>query len=158
MVYVSWNDAAAFCEWLSRKEGKTYRLPTEAEWEYASRVGGHTRYGFDDELLLSEFAWYAANSGGRTHPVGTKRAKTLGLLDTTGNVFEWCADWYGPEYYKQSPPDDPPGPGKGGERITRGGGWRDDWRLMRTARRGRQPPDYRDCNLGFRLALVRFGR
>ncbi len=161
VVYVSWNDAVAFCEWLSRKEGKTYRLPTEAEWEYACRIGGHTRYGFDNELLLSEFAWYAANSGGRTHPVGEKRAKAPGLQDTNGNVFEWCADWYGQEYYKQSPPDDPPGPGKGWERVARGGGWRDPWqsqRTARTARRGRQPPDYRDCNVGFRLVLVRFGR
>jgi formylglycine-generating enzyme required for sulfatase activity len=96
-VCVSWNDTQAFNEWLSRKGGKSYRLPTEAEWEYAARSGGKKeKYaGTSNDSGLGEYAWYNANSGSRTHSVGGKTPNGLGLYDMTGNVWEWCQDWYG---------------------------------------------------------------
>ena len=111
VVNVSWNDALAFCRWLSKKEGKICRLPTEAEWEYACRAGSTTRYCFgDDASDLGEYAWYGANSDRKTHPVGTKKPNAWGLYDMHGNAWEWCADGYDAEYYEKSPTDDPTGP------------------------------------------------
>ena len=105
------QNAVDFCTWLSEKEGKTYRLPTEAEWEYCCRAGrAGTRYCFgDDDAELGSYAWYAANSEGKTHPVGRKKANAWGLHDMHGNVMEFCQDLYDANYYKTSPKQDPPG-------------------------------------------------
>src|SRR5206468_1604460 len=93
---VSWHDAVAFCQWLSRKEGKTYRLPTEAEWEWACRAGCLGRYHFgDDSRRLGEYAWFADNSNNRSQPVGQKKPNAWGLFDMHGNLAEYCADWHG---------------------------------------------------------------
>ncbi len=141
VVNVSWNDAVAFCKWLSRKEGKTYRLPTEAEWEYACRAGTTTRYysGDDPETLAkvgnvadaaakAKFpAWdftIKANDGYVfTAPVGKFKPNAFGLYDMHGNAWQWCADWYEAEYYAASPADDPTGPDSGVVRVLRGGSW-----------------------------------
>ena len=143
MVNVSWNDAVAFCKWLSKKEGKTYRLPTEAEWEYACRAGTTTRYysGDDPETLakvgnVADAAAKAkfpdwkytikANDGYVfTAPVGKFKPNAFGLYDMHGNAWQWCADWYGAEYYAASPADDPTGPDSGNGRVLRGGSWND---------------------------------
>ena len=121
---VSWNDAVAFCKWLSDKEGNTYRLPTEAEWEYACRAGSTTRYCFgDDEKLLGEYAWFHLNSNSppHTHPVGQRKPNAWGLYDMHGSVEEWCADWYEEHFYNASPKDDPTGPSSASAHVQRGG-------------------------------------
>ena len=119
---VSWDDAVDFCKKLSDKTGKNFRLPTEAEWEYACRAGTRTRFCFgDNEGELASYAWYFVNSGSKTHPVGEKSANSWGLYDMHGNVWEWCADWYGGDYYSASPTEDPQGPASGQFRVLRGG-------------------------------------
>ncbi|HOG12259.1 MAG TPA: formylglycine-generating enzyme family protein [Smithellaceae bacterium] len=152
---VSWNDATAFVRWLSSKSGKNYRLPTEAEWEYAARSGGKREKwsGTSDGSSLGDYAWYDANSGGQTHPVGQKRPNGLGLHDMSGNVWEWCQDWYGSDYYSSSGRDNPGGPSSGSDRVVRGGGWSSFAAYSRAALRNRRVPDNRYINLGFRLAL-----
>ena len=121
---VSWDDAREFCQRLGQVEGKTYRLPTEAEWEYACRAGGGAPYCCgDDDTELSKYAWYDLNSGGKTHPVGEKKPNAWGLYDMHGNVYEWCADWYESGYYAKSPAEDPAGPSGGSHRVYRGGAW-----------------------------------
>jgi formylglycine-generating enzyme required for sulfatase activity len=174
VVEVSWNDAVAFAEWLSRKEGKLYRLPTEAEWEYACRAGSTTRYHFgDDPEGLAEVgnvadgtakakypAWttIAAQDGFvNTSPVGRFRPNAWGLYDMHGNVWEWCWDWYGEEFYKSSRVDDPSGLLQASRRVERGGGWDDDPRGCRSAPRNWGTPVHRFGDLGFRLALVQSG-
>ena len=142
VVNVSWNDAMAFCKWLSRKEGKTYRLPTEAEWEYACRAGTTTRYysGDDPETLAKvgnvadatfkakfpdrKYSIKASDGYVFTAPVGKFKPNAFGLYDMHGNAWQWCADWYGAEYYAKSPVDDPTGPDSGDGRVLRGGSWR----------------------------------
>ncbi len=152
VVCISWNDAVAYCKWLSAQTGAQYSLPTEAEWEYACRASSDTAYCFgDDEQLLDDYAWYATNAGGGTHPVGQKRANTWGLCDMHGNVWEWVQDWYGA--YSKEPQNNPSGPKSGSDRVSRGGGWyvgagdccsafRSYWRV----------PGFRGDDLGFRLA------
>ena len=103
VVDVSWNDAVKFCQWLSKKEGRTYELPTEAEWEYAYRAGTTTAFSFPDPKDLGDYAWFTNNSGGHIHPVGGKKANPWGLYDMGGEIWQWCADGYGPyqeEYIK----------------------------------------------------------
>jgi formylglycine-generating enzyme required for sulfatase activity len=122
VVLVTWNDAVEFCKWLSEKEGEAYRLPTEAEWEYACRAGSTARWCFGDaEERLGECAWYRANSGLVPHPVGRKMPNAFGLYDVHGNVCEWCADGWSEGYYQQSSEDDPRGAEGDGPRILRGG-------------------------------------
>lgn len=134
---VTWNDAVEFCRRLSAKERVRYRLPTEAEWEYACRAGSTTRYCFgDSESELGEFAWYSDNSGKTTHPVGQKKPNAWGLFDMHGNVWEWCADWYGTNYYRASPAADPTGPTTGSGRVSRGGGFDPAAGYCRSAKRG----------------------
>ena len=155
VVNVSWNDAAAFCQWLSRKEGKEYRLPTEAQWEYACRAGSMTRYSFgDDDGSLGKYAWYGG-SGNKTHPVGEKKPNAWRLYDMHGNVWECCADWYDKDYYAKSLADDPTGPVRGlVPRVSRRGlGLRREY--CRSADRyAGHPAVSRNYNLGFRVARV----
>jgi formylglycine-generating enzyme required for sulfatase activity len=154
VVFVSWNNAVDFCKWLSKREGKEYRLPTEAEWEYSCRAGkAGSRYGFgDDDAQLKDYAWFDQNSGGGTHPVGKKKPNAWGLYDMHGNAWEWCQDNSDPDYYKNSPVKDPPG-GAGGGRVGRGGGSVHGPVLCRSAFRGYLgPDDHRGA--GFRVLLV----
>ncbi len=156
-TYVSWEDAVAFCEKLSAKEGCTYRLPTEAEWEYACRAGSTTSFFFgDDYSALGNHAWYyenAWNAGQQyAHSVGQKKRNGWGLYDMHGNVWEWCADWYGEGYYKESPVDDPPGASSGDDRVFRGGSWLSLPRNSRSAFRLRLYPVVRDFSIGFRVS------
>ena len=154
---VSWNDAQAFVARLNEREGHgRYRLPTEAEWEYAARAGSTTRYGFgDDAGMLGRYAWYGEDfENGSTHPVGQKEPNAWGLHDMHGNVWEWVWDWYDARYYAHSPAADPTGPQSGSRHVVRGGSWHetaDDWR---SAFRRAYPPDYRGISIGFRPVLV----
>jgi formylglycine-generating enzyme required for sulfatase activity len=151
---VTWDDAVEFCKKLSAKEGVAYRLPTEAEWEYACRAGSTTRYCFgDDESQSGEYAWFANNSNRGTHPVGTKKPNAWGLYDMHGNVWEWCSDWYDLNYYLKSPKDDPTGPATGSARVLRGGCWFSDAGSCRSSFRLWFPPsDPIDIAPGFRIA------
>jgi formylglycine-generating enzyme required for sulfatase activity len=153
--HVSWNDAQEFIRRLNRKEGHNrYRLPTEAEWEYACRAGTAGAYSFgDDAALLGRYAWYWYNSGGKTQPVGQKRPNAWGLYDMHGNVSEWVQDWYEERYDSDSPGSDPEGPSAGSSRVLRGGAWLDDADCCRSTSRCGGPPDSRFFSLGFRLAL-----
>jgi formylglycine-generating enzyme required for sulfatase activity len=161
---VSWEEAVAFCGKLNEREkgqldGARYRLPTEAEWEYACRAGSTTRHSFgDDPAGLGEVAWFEGNSGGKTHRVGEKRPNAFGLNDMQGNVWEWCQDWYDDSYYGQSSDANPSGPTRATSRVDRGGGWGSSARLCQSANRGRITPDDRSGRLGFRVARVRSGR
>ena len=151
---VSWNDAQEFIKWQSRKSSKKYRLPTEAEWEYAARSGGKSeKYaGTSSESSLGSYAWHDANSASKTHPVGQKQPNGLGLYDMSGNVWEWVQDWYGSDYYKSSPQNNPEGPSEGSNRVSRGGSWGSNAGGCRAANRGDNTPDVRDAGLGIRLA------
>ncbi|MBM4094446.1 MAG: formylglycine-generating enzyme family protein, partial [Planctomycetes bacterium] len=153
VVQVSWNDAAAFCEWLGRKEGKTYRLPTGAECEYACRAGSTTRWSFGDEQSdLGNYSWWSGNSEGHTHAVCQKIANAWGFYDMHGNVWEWCMDWYG--VYPSGAVTDPQGPAIGSGRVARGGGsWNHDAANCRSAGCYAIVPTSRASYLGFRLAL-----
>jgi formylglycine-generating enzyme required for sulfatase activity/serine/threonine protein kinase len=155
VVFVSWNNAVDFCKWLSKKEGKEYRLPTEAEWEYSCRAGkAGSRYGFgDDNAELENYAWYFKNSGGGTHPVGQKKPNAWGLYDMHGNAGELCQDNFDPDYYKNSPVKDPPG-GAGDARPGRGGSWTFGAAWCRTAFRGFVKPGEHHPAGGFRVLLV----
>ena len=151
VVNVSWNDAVAFCEWLSRKEGVTYRLPTEAEWEFACRAGNPGRFSFgDDESKLREYAWYGRAGGLNTKPVGTKASNPLGLFDLYGNVWEWCSDGFG--RYNATEAIDPLGARDSSGRVLRGGAFYNLPGLVRSAYRINNLPVNRNLNLGFRPA------
>ena len=158
---VSWDDAVTFCKRLSkvaeeRAAGRTYRLPTEAEWEYACRAGSTSRYSFGDpKVEVEKYAWYEKNSDLTTHPVGGKQANAWGLYDMHGNVWEWCQDSYGP--YAAGAASDPSGPGAATCRVLRGGSWFFSGWLGRSAYRLWNVPGYRDQGFGFRVAGVRSG-
>ena len=157
---VSWNDCQEFIRELNAKEGKIYRLPTEAEWEYAARggsIGSQSNsliftYG-DNEGKLGDYAWYNINSNSTIHPVGQKKPNSVALYDMMGNVWEWCEDWFGKEYYKKSPENDPKGPEKGGSRVLRGGSWFNNARYSRLSYRFIYYPHRRINYRGFRLVL-----
>ncbi|WP_457575848.1 PEGA domain-containing protein [Desulfomarina sp.] len=149
---VSWNDAQAFIKKLNNRTGKKYRLPTEAEWEYAARSGGKNEK-YAGANRPESVAWFDDNSGSSTHRVGTKSANGLGLYDMSGNVWEWCQDWYDSGYYGKSPENNPGGPSSGSNRVNRGGSWNYAARGVRTANRDRDSPGNRIGNLGFRLVL-----
>ncbi len=154
VINVSWEDAAAYCQWLSQITGRVYRLPREAEWEYACRAGSETAWCFgDDEARLGEYAWYKKNSGGTTHAVGEKKANAWGLHDMHGNVWEWCADWYDADYYAVSPKNNPEGPESGSARVIRGGSWCYSQMSGRAANRNGEALGNRSNVLGFRVAL-----
>ena len=149
---VSWNDAVAFCDKLSDQEGVKYRLPTEAEWEYACRVGTTTAYSFgDDPSQLGKYAWYDANSSRTTHTVGEKTPNGWGLFDMHGNVWEWCQDRYS-VHVNWSVVSDPTGPASGRFRVLRGGSFRVPPENGRSVYRFTNLSDNRVSNNGFRLA------
>ena len=169
VVNVSWNDAVAFCQWLSRKEKIAYRLPTEAEWEYACRAGTTTLYSYGDDpeglaavanvadaSAREKFSSWSGIAGRDGHvftaPVGSFQPNAFGLFDMHGNVWEWCRDWFGENYYAKSPEKDPSGPPTGTVRVFRGGSWYDAASLCRSAFRYWDVPTYRDYFLGFRVA------
>ena len=153
MYYVSWEEAKEFCMRLSQQTGRTYRLPTEAEWEYAAR-GGKRAEGskYSGGWSVGDVAWYDGNSGKSTHVCGTKRANVLGLYDMSGNVWEWCEDFYGP--YLSYDTDNPRGASSGSNRLNRGGGWNCYARYCRVSYRCYFAPSNRGNNLGFRVVLV----
>ncbi len=168
---VSWEDAIAFCKKLSelpeeKKAGRVYRLPTEAEWEYACRAGTKTVFHYGDSLS-SKQANFDGNDpyGGadkgpnlnRTAKVGSYAPNAFGLYDMHGNVWEWCQDWYNGGYYKNSPKEDPPGPAQASDRVVRGGSWYSHGWDCRSAGRHRLGPASRFASLGFRVAAVQSG-
>jgi sulfatase modifying factor 1 len=152
---VSWNDAQDFIRRLNQMSGKSYRLPTEAEWEYAARSGGKREKwaGTNREFELRDYAWFSGNSGSETHPVGQKKPNGLGLYDMSGNVWEWVNDWYDKDYYRNSPKNDPPGPSGGQHKMLRGGSWEHYWVGVRTPVRLGLDAPARGITLGFRLGL-----
>jgi formylglycine-generating enzyme required for sulfatase activity len=147
---VSWNDVQEFIRLLNREGGKSFRLPTEAEWEYAAR-GNERDEIFSGGNDVDTVAWYGGNSGKATHRVGTKKPNRLGLHDMSGNVWEWCADWYYDKYYAVSPRNNPEGAPSGTDRVGRGGAWGDSPSYVRVSYRDWTGPDKRDPYLGFRL-------
>lgn len=152
---VSWTDVQEFIRKLNNRTGKKYRLPTEAEWEYAGRSRGKEEEwaGTSDAKQLDDYAWYYDNSGFQSHPVGQKKPNELGLYDMTGNVWEWMSDCYDERYYEQSPNDNPGGPPAGEARSLRGGYWGDLARFVRLTRRIGLAPSTRGAGFGFRLAF-----
>ena len=170
VVNVTYADSLAFCDWLSKKDGHTYRLPTEAEWEYACRAGTTTTFSSgDDPKSLAEVAalydsetvklfpqWkenaLPASDGQQfTAPVGSYKPNAFGLYDMHGNVWEWCSDWYGEDYYGKSPTDDPQGPESGRQRVRRGGSWHTWPFYMRSSFRNYNSPQTRYVLVGFRV-------
>ena len=153
---VSWDDIQVFIQRLNQKEGHNrYRLPTEAEWEYAARAGTESTYSFgDDDRDLGSYAWYDESyDSGSTHPVGKKQPNPWGFYDMHGNVWEWVQDWYGENYYRNSPASDPKGPTSGSGRVSRGGGWSFCAGYCRSASRYSFTPDNRYDGIGLRLVL-----
>jgi formylglycine-generating enzyme required for sulfatase activity len=148
---ISWNDARNFIQKLNRvKPGNNYRLPTEAEWEYAARSGGKKeKYAGGGDVEST--AWYFENSEMKTHPVGSKRPNGLGLYDMGGNVFQWCSDWDDKNYYGVSPIDNPQGPSTGEYKVIRGGAWVSMAHGVRTSYRLGRLPDNRSSEIGLRL-------
>ncbi|MFM9064451.1 MAG: formylglycine-generating enzyme family protein, partial [Pirellula sp.] len=154
---VEWYDAEKFCKKLSelpeeKKAGRVYRLPTEAQWEYACRAGSKTAYSIDDEEgLLPEYGWFNRNSSDRTHTVGLLEPNAWGLYDMHGNVWEWCSDWS--EEYSKGAVSDPTGPREGSSRVRRGGSWYDEAASCRSAYRNWDYPSKRNIDSGLRVAL-----
>lgn len=150
---VSWNDIQEFLNKLNQITGKNYRLPTEAEWEYAARGGNRSRgYFYSGGSNLNSVGWHKDNSDLKTHPVGRKSPNELGLYDMSGNVWEWCSDWYDDNYYKNSPSRNPQGPSSGSNRVIRGGGIFDFWFNHSVYRRSSRKPEFRGRAFGFRVA------
>ncbi len=161
VVCVSWYDAQAYVRWLNDKvrtpgatrSGGPYRLPSEAEWEYAARSGTETRFWWgESDSAARDYAWFKDNAGGRTHPVRSRPANTYGLFDMVGEVWQWTADCYA-ESYAHAPTDGRPAPGaRDCMRVDRGGSWLYPAWLLRPATRERNPPGFRDRIMGFRVA------
>ena len=154
---VSWEDAVEFCKKLSdlpeeKAAGRVYRLPTEAQWEYACRAGSKTAYSFgESSKSLGDYAWFNENSNDQTHPVGEKKANAWGLCDMHGNVFEWCGDWF--NEYPKGAVSDPTGPKGGSGRMHRGGSWYGEAANCRSANRYWLDPSDRINGIGYRVAL-----
>jgi formylglycine-generating enzyme required for sulfatase activity len=163
---VRWSDAVKFCNARSRLEGLQpcydletwqcsfeadgYRLPTEAEWEYACRAGTQTAYFFgNDASKLGDYAWFDKDSGGHPQPVGQKRPNPWGLYDMIGNVWQWCNDFYKVDYYQESPPEDPRGPKEGENKVVRGGAWKFSGDNCRSGYRYNEAPGYVDVCFGY---------
>jgi len=163
---VRWSDAVRFCNkrseleglqpcydlttWQCNFEANGYRLPTEAEWEYACRAGTTTAYFFgDDPAKLGEYAWFDKNSGLRPRPVGQKKPNPWGLFDMNGNVWQWCNDFYKVDYYKESPKENPRGPKEGESKVVRGGAWKSSSETCSSAYRYNENPGYADVCFGY---------
>jgi formylglycine-generating enzyme required for sulfatase activity len=163
---VRWSDAVRFCNERSRLEGlqpcydvetwqcnfkaNGYRLPTEAEWEYACRAGTQTAYFFgSNPLKLADYAWFDKNSGGHPHPVGQKRPNPWGLYDMCGNVWQWCNDFYQVDYYQKAPQENPRGPKDGETKVVRGGAWKFSAQNCRSGYRYNENPGYMDVCFGY---------
>lgn len=152
---ISWNDANAYLAWLSKETGKKFRLPTEAEWEFAARGGNKTKgHVYAGSVFLNDIAWYMDNSGKQSHTVGTKLPNELGIYDLSGNVREWCSDWYGELYYKTSPEINPTGPEIGDNRVLRGGSWGSEKERMRLTYRNYAFPYNSAVDFGFRPTIT----
>jgi len=162
IYYTSYNECDAFCEKLNQllyaqlPEGYKFRLPTEAQWEYAARGGRMSQgYLYSGDNNIRRVAWYDENSNIQTHKVGIKKKNELGIYDMSGNLWEWCYDWFDGDYYIYSPSVNPAGPDYGYYRVQRGGSWRSLAQGCRVSCRNKRPPDERAANYGFRLALVK---
>ncbi len=153
VINVSWNDAVAYCKWLSKETGKNYSLPTESEWEYVAGGGRiHQKWaGTNNEKTLTDYAFYGSNAEYKTHPVGSKKPNRFGLYDMSGNVWEWCSDWYG--VYPNSLQKDPKGGTSGSDRVNRGGGCYVLASYCRVTERRKYRPSFSGSNLGFRVVL-----
>jgi formylglycine-generating enzyme required for sulfatase activity len=150
---VSWDDAQEFCRKLSQLTGKTYTLPTEAQWEYAARGGKKSKgYKYSGRNSINDVAWYNDNSRSMTHSVKQKQPNELGLYDMSGNVWEWCSDWYGD--YSSSNQTNPTGPSSGSFRVLRGGSWYDNAGYCRVSSRVSNDPSSRYDIMGFRLVCI----
>ena len=151
--FVSWNDCQNFITKLNEMTGRKFRMPTEAEWEFAARGGNNSqkKYIYSGSNNLSSVAWHSGNSGSSTHAVGQKSPNELGLYDMTGNLWEWCDDWYGG--YDSNDQENPKGPSAGSQRVLRGGGWNGAGKNCRVSNRDSRYPDYSSDRLGLRLAL-----
>ena len=152
---ISWNDCQTFIAKLNELTGKTFRLPTEAEWEFAARGGNKSKgYTYSGSNTINEVAWYFSNCSNMTRVVATKAPNELGLYDMSGNVYEWCQAWESSNYYSISPENSPIGPSSGSFRVIRGGSWYgDDATVCRVAYRCSGLPADTDSTIGFRLAL-----
>ena len=159
---VNWDDSVEFCRRLSElpaenAAGNVYRLPTEAEWEYACRAGTTTKWSFgDDGSDIGDYAWYKYNADMKTHPVGSKQANAFGLFDMHGNVWEWCQDWYGD--FPRGSVTDPKGAGRGSERVIRGGRYGSSAKSCRSGNRNSREPTRRIKITGFRVCLSPSGK
>lgn len=149
---VSWDDIGFFIKRLYKQSDKSYRLPTEAEWEFAARSRGK-KEKYAGGITPDSLAWYGKNSGMTTHPVGTKQPNGLNIHDMSGNVMEWCFDRHDYEYYRNSPRNNPAGPPSGAYRVIRGGSWMAFPSYLRTTAREVGSPEFRNGNLGFRLVI-----
>ena len=152
---MNWEEAQEFCTKLSELTGRKYALPTEAQWEYAARGGEKSQgYKYSGGNDIDEVAWYRGNSEEKysTSPVGTKKANELGIYDMSGNVYEWCSDWYGG--YSSEAQSNPTGPESGSNRVLRGGSWGSNAGDCRVSFRYNNFPSYRGYNFGFRLVIL----
>lgn len=156
MVKVNFNDAVRYCNWLGERYGGEWRLPSEAEWEYAARGGNKSMgYTYSGGNNLEQVGWFENNAGGETNAVGRKKPNELGIYDMSGNVWEWCSDWYDEDYYTYSRASNPRGPSSGSYRVMRGGSWGDSAPGCRVAARYDGDPSNRYINNGFRVVLFR---
>ena len=152
MVMVNYDDAVAYCNWLGETYGGDWRLPTEAQWEFAARGGTKSnKYTYSGSDDLDEVGWYDDNAGGKTQTVGRKNRNELGIYDMSGNVYEWCKDWYGD--YSATTQTNPKGATSGSSRLLRGGSWAYSATICRVANRYYVDPAYRDITYGFRVVL-----